>query len=200
MFSGIVQAIAKVVDVQRLTGHTQFDVDLKDLAKDLKIDDSVALNGTCLTVVKKQGNIASFTAVPQTLELTNLQRLRVDTEVNAELALCYGEVIGGHLVQGHIDTTIEILSIDIVGDAWQVTFSLPPSLQNYVVAKGYIALDGMSLTVHTLQPDSFSVALIPHTRAVTIAKHYRVGDLVNLEVDMLAKYVERNLRSRNEQH
>ena len=200
MFSGIVQKVAKVTKIESLVGHTQLSVDLQVLAKSLKIDDSVAINGTCLTVVNITESVATFTVVRQTLAITNLCDLRVNDEVNIELSLGYGNVIGGHLVQGHIDATVEILMIESIGDAWQVTFSLPENLKNYIIAKGYVALDGASLTVHTLQDDCFSVALIPHTQAMTIAKHYHIGSLVNLEVDMLAKYVERNLRSRNEQY
>lgn len=200
MFSGIIPMVAKVVEAEKLPGQTQFRIDLQGLANNLKIDDSVAINGTCLTVVALDGPVATFTAIPQTLEITNLQYLKTGDEVNVELSLRYGDVIGGHLVQGHIDTVVEITDVEIVGDAWQVTFSLPKDLRNYVIAKGYIGLDGMSLTVHTLNKDSFSVALIPHTREVTIAKYYQTGRFVNLEVDMLAKYAENNWRIRNEQH
>ena len=199
MFSGIVKKAAKLAAVEKLSGQTRFSIDLGELASGLKIDDSVAINGTCLTVVALQENIASFTAIPQTLAITNLQYLQTGDEVNIELSLRYGDVIGGHLVQGHVDTIVDILAIEVVGDAWQVTFSLPENLRNYVIEKGYIGLDGMSLTVHTLYQDRFSVALIPHTREVTIAKHYVVGRKVNLEVDMLAKYAENNWRNSHEQ-
>lgn len=198
MFSGIVKKAATLVAVEKLTGQTRFSIDLGELANGLKIDDSVAVNGTCLTVVALQGNVAIFTAIPQTLAITNLQYLQTGDEANIELSLCYGDVIGGHLVQGHVDTVVEILAIEVVGDAWQVTFSLPENLRNYVIEKGYIGLDGMSLTVHTLYQDRFSVALIPHTREVTIAKHYIVGSKINLEVDMLAKYAENNWRNTHE--
>ncbi len=199
MFSGIVKKAAKLVAVEQLAGQTRFSIDLGELIVGLKIDDSVAINGTCLTVVEIQENIAMFTAVPQTLAITNLQYLQTGDTVNVELSLRYGEVIGGHLVQGHVDTVIDIIAIEVVGDAWQVTFSLPEHLRNYVIEKGYIGIDGMSLTVHTLYKDRFSVALIPHTREVTIAKHYAVGSKVNLEVDMLAKYAENNWRNTHEQ-
>lgn len=200
MYSGIVPMTAKVVAVNNMPGQKQFKIDLQHLAHDVKINDSVAINGACLTVVALTGNIVTFTAVPQTLAITNLTHLQQGYQVNIELSLRYGDVVGGHLVQGHVDTTTKIVNIKDVGDAWQVTFALPETLCNYVIPKGYIAIDGMSLTVNALAADTFSVALIPHTRAVTIAKHYSVGTQVNIEVDMLAKYVENNWRNTNAQH
>ena len=200
MYSGIVPMTAKVVTVKNMPGQQQLQVDLQSLAKDLKVNDSVAINGVCLTVVTLTDNVATFTAVPQTLAITNLKCLQKDDEVNVELSLRYGDVVGGHLVQGHIDAITQIIDIDNVGDAWQLTLALPDTLRNYVVAKGYIAVDGMSLTVNMLTADSFSIALIPHTRAVTIAKYYKIGTTVNVEVDMLAKYIANNWRTTNAQY
>ncbi len=194
MFSGIVPMTAKIVAAKNMPGQRQLQVDLQNLAKGLKVNDSVAINGVCLTVVALTGNVATFTAVPQTLAITNLQHLQKDDEVNVELSLRYGDVVGGHLVQGHIDAPTQIIDINNVGDAWQVTLMLPPTLRNYVVAKGYIAVDGMSITVNLLTADTFSIVLIPHTRAVTIAKCYKIGTAVNMEVDMLAKYIVNNRR------
>lgn len=197
MYSGIVPMTAQVVAVKKMSGQKQLQVDLQYLANDLKVNDSVAINGTCLTVVGLTGSVATFTAVPQTLAITNLTHLQKDDEVNVELSLRYGDVVGGHLIQGHIDVTTQIVDINSVGDAWQVTLKLPRALCNYVVAKGYIAVDGMSLTVNALTDGTFSIALIPHTRAVTIAKQYKIGTPVNVEVDILAKYVENNWRNSN---
>ncbi len=198
MFSGIVKKKAKLVTVDTQVGQTRFRVDLTGLIKNVTVDDSVAINGTCLTVVNIEKNIATFTAVPQTLAITNLRYLKTNDHVNIELSLRYGDVIGGHLLQGHVDTLVQVIDTQPIGDALQVTFSLPQKLRNYVIEKGYIGIDGMSLTVHTLKTDCFSVALIPHTRMSTVAQDYVVGSYVNLEVDMMAKYAENNWRYYNE--
>jgi riboflavin synthase len=190
MFSGIVSQTVKVHALDDKPGKRDITLEMPEQIVRLKIGDSVAVNGTCLTVVTLTDNLVSFEAVPQTLQATNLGLLQVGDNVNAELAMCYGDPVGGHMVQGHVDTTLLINNIIVTGAAYEVSFNLPERYRAYVVDKGYVTLDGMSITVQNVQQDTFSVALIPHTRAATIAGDYKVGSAVNFEVDMMAKYIK----------
>lgn len=197
MFTGIVNRTAAIKNILDFPGKKCIKIALDDLSESLTLGDSVAVNGVCLTVVAIEKDIVSFEVVPQTLAVTNLGALKNAMLVNVELALNYGASMGGHMVQGHVDQTVPVLSIEDNGDAKAVRFALPEILKPYVIKKGFIAIDGMSITIQELEADSFSVALIPHTQAVTISKAYQVGCLVNIEVDMTAKYVQRYLEVAN---
>lgn len=192
MFTGIVSAVSKVVqaDGQRI------GIDHASIARHLKIGGSIAVNGCCLTVVKKKGRVFYMDVVPETLRRTNLGALQAGTEVNLELPLGASSTLDGHLVQGHVDATATVRSVKKVASGREVTIKLPPGLARFVAAKGSIAVDGVSLTVATVDkpPGTFGVALIPHTLAVTTAGGYRKGTVVNLEADIVARYVARNLR------
>jgi riboflavin synthase len=192
MFTGIVSAVAKVVgaDANRL------GIDHAWIARRLKIGGSVAVNGCCLTVVKKSGPIFFADVVPETLRRTNLGALRVGKEVNLELPLSATSLLDGHLVQGHIDTTGTVRTVDRAVTGREVTIELPAAISRFVAVKGSIAVDGVSLTVAAVDKPAgtFRVALIPHTLQVTIAGGYKRGSVVNLEADVVARYVARNLR------
>ena len=195
MFTGIVSAVAKVVDVRGSDGAVhRIGVEHSGTARHLKIGSSVAVNGCCLTVVKKQGPVFFADVVPETLRRTNLGGLKVGKEVNLELPLTAAATVDGHLVQGHVDSTAEVTAIKKTASGREVTISLPGSISRFVAEKGSIAVDGVSLTVSGVERSSFTVALIPHTLDATIAGHYRRGSIVNLEADVIARYVARNLR------
>ncbi|HLZ93795.1 MAG TPA: riboflavin synthase [Candidatus Dormibacteraeota bacterium] len=192
MFTGIVSAVSKVVDAER----GRLGLDHAGIARRLKRGGSVAVNGCCLTVVKKAGPVFYMDVVPETLRRTNLGRLEVGSEVNLELPVTASTTLDGHLVQGHIDTTATVKSVERASTGREVTIELPATISRFVATKGSIAVDGVSLTVAAVDspPGTFRVALIPHTLEVTIAGGYRAGSVVNLEADVVARYVARNLR------
>jgi riboflavin synthase len=192
MFTGIVSAVAKVVKAD--TGRIA--IDHAWVARQLKVGGSVAVNGCCLTVVKKSGPVFSADVVPETLRRTNLGALSPGDEVNLELPLSAASLLDGHLVQGHVDATAVVRRVDRAKSGREVTIELPASLSKFVATKGSIAVDGVSLTVAAVDkpPGTFKVALIPHTLEVTIAGDYKPGSVVNLEADILARYVTRNLQ------
>jgi riboflavin synthase len=157
---------------------------------------SIAVNGVCLTVVEHDGETFSVDVMAETLNRSSLGSLETGARVNLERAMAASARLDGHIVQGHVDGTAQILA-RVPGDRWEVVqLTLPPELSRYVVEKGSITVDGISLTVSAITDDTFSVSLIPTTLALTTLGHKDVGDLVNLEVDVIAKYVERLLNHR----
>ena len=191
MFTGIVSAVAKVVE----TKGGRLGIDHAGVARRLKVGASVSVNGTCLTVVRKRGPVFFADVVPETLRRTNLGLLGAGSEVNLELPLGAASTLDGHVVQGHVDATARVISVRTVKDGREITIELPVALSRFVAMKGSIAVDGVSLTVAGVDkpPGTFMVALIPHTLEVTIAGRYRAGSVVNLEADVIARYVARNL-------
>src|SRR5712691_11615729 len=192
MFTGIVSAVAKVVEAD----GKRIGIDHAGIARHLRLGGSVAVNGCCLTVVKKRGPVFLADVVPETLRRTNLGALRPGSEVNLELPLGAGSTLDGHLVQGHVDATATVKSVRRAASGREITIELPGTLSRFVAIKGSVAVDGVSLTVATVDkpPGTFGVALIPHTLEMTIAGRYKPGSVVNLEADIVARYVARNLR------
>lgn len=194
MFTGLVQSLGEVIETadeppgRRLT--------LRPLAPigAARVGDSIAINGCCLTVVRVDDDRWSFEAGPETLRRTNLGRLTSGCRVNLERSLAVGDLLGGHFVTGHIDGLGSVARRDDDGAWTTIWFNCPRELGRFLAPKGSVAIDGVSLTVVDVTDDAFSVALIPHTLAVTTLGQYAVGDEVNLETDLLAKYVAR-LRS-----
>ena len=191
MFTGIVSAVAKVVR----TDGGRLGIDHAWIARHLRTGGSVAVNGCCLTVVVKRGTVFFADVVPETISRTNLGALAPGVEVNLELPLGATSLLDGHLVQGHVDATAAVKSVERKTSGREVTIELPSSLSRFVALKGSIAVDGVSLTVAAVDkpPGTFKVALIPHTLEATIAGGYRPGSIVNLEVDVVARYVARSL-------
>ena len=192
MFTGIVSAIGTVVEA----GSGRLAIENAETAKRLSIGASVAVNGCCLTVVQKTGAKFSMDVVPETLRRTALGSVTPGARVNLELPLAVDGLLDGHLVQGHVDATGRVVRVAATAAGHEVTVELPADLRDFIVEKGSIAVDGVSLTVAAVddQAGSFTVALIPHTLAVTIAGEYKEGTVVNLEADIVARYVARNLR------
>jgi riboflavin synthase len=168
----------------------------RELAGRLGLGDSIAMAGVCLTVTETGEDRVAVELSPETLARTNLSSLRSGDEVNLEPALRLGDALGGHMVQGHVDGTAEVVDRRDLTEHRVLAFSIPPPLAPFLVEKGSITVDGVSLTVSALHPDRFEVALIPHTLEVTTLSQLRPGDRVNLEVDVLGKYVHRILAAR----
>jgi riboflavin synthase len=191
VFTGIVEAIGRIKRAERAPdGGTQLVIET-ELAKELKLGDSLALNGCCLTATGLDGSEIRFDLLAETLRRTNLGDLREGRLINLERPMLANGRFDGHVVQGHIDTSSRIEVIEPVGSDHRVEVALPESFSRYVVFKGSIAVDGISLTVAELHPDRFVVWIIPHTWQVTNLHERKPGDRVNLEFDLIAKYVER---------
>lgn len=188
MFTGIVEERGEVVDVEQLPNSARLTVSGPLVTADAKHGDSIAVSGVCLTVVDVVDGRFTVDVVNETLQRSSLAKVHAGDRVNLERAMAVGERLGGHIMQGHVDGTGVFLSRDSVG---LTRFALPQRLAKYVVEKGSIAVDGVSLTVVEAGDDHFSVALIPTTLSLTTLGDRESGDLVNLEVDVLAKYVER---------
>ena len=161
----------------------------------LKLGDSIAINGVCLTVVAKDDNSFAVDLVPETLRRTNLGYLGPGSGANLELPVAFGDRLGGHIVQGHVDGTAKVISTRPEGDSLLMGFRVRRTLMPYIVGKGFVALDGISLTVVKRRASSFTVSVIPYTLDSTILNDRHIGDPVNVEVDILAKYVESLLGS-----
>lgn len=197
MFSGIVEGMGEVVEVRPEPPGCRLIIRYPAIAADAKVGDSIAVNGCCLTVVEVSGETFSFQAGPETLSRTNLGRLRPGSLVNLERSLQVGDRLGGHFVTGHIDGTGELIERRDMGEWSDCWFRISPSLARQMAPKGSVAVDGVSLTVVESFPDRFSVALIPHTLAITTLGRIQAGDIVNIETDLLAKYVQRFLEARD---
>ena len=195
MFTGIVEELGKVNKLEREGPCAVLAVRAPDSVPGAKIGDSIAVNGCCLTMKAITGEGFEADLMAETLDRTSLGAVKKGDPVNLERPMRFNDRLGGHIVQGHVDGTGKILSRTPVGDSEVVEIGLPAPLVRYVVEKGSIAVDGVSLTVVHAGDDRFSISLIPHTLAVTTLGFKGVGDLVNLEVDLVAKYVERLLRS-----
>jgi riboflavin synthase len=190
MFTGIVEEIGIIKTIVAVLLGKRFFIEAKTVLSDLQIGDSIAVNGTCLTVTEFNSQGFWVEAVAETLRLTNLGYLNEGTKVNLERSMTLQKRLGGHLLQGHVDATGTITQITPEGQAWLIKVTFPATLRKYMIKKGYIGFDGMSLTLIEVEPTTFTITLIPHTQEVTIAQDYQVGQSINLEVDMLAKYIE----------
>ena len=192
MFTGLVEEVGTIRSVARVGEGARVTIAASTVLGDVEMGASIAVNGCCLTVVEWGDDWWAADAVPETMDRTNLGGLAPGDPVNLERPLAANGRYGGHVVQGHVDGRGEVQSIEELDDgSWRFTFTLPSELANYVVEKGSIAVDGISLTVAAVTPSTFSIAIIPHTFAVTAMGQRNVGDTVNLEADVLAKYVER---------
>ena len=185
MFTGIVEEIGTV----SLAGTGVLTIAAKRVLGGTAAGDSLAVNGVCLTVTRFDIGSFSVAVMPETRRRTNLGELRAGDRVNLERALAFGGRLGGHLVQGHIDDVGRVASVSPDGEALAVSFAAPPQVMDYIVPQGFIAVDGASLTVVAREADSFRVSLVGYTRDKTTLGGRRAGDLVNLEVDIIAKYV-----------
>lgn len=185
MFTGIVAEVGSIVSIQA----GKLTIAASQVIKEIKSGGSIAVNGVCLTVTAFDNRSFSVDIMPETLKRTNLGRLHAGDRVNLERPLGLGREIGGHMVQGHIDDTGKIASITREGEAVLMRFEAKPEVMRYIVPKGFIAVDGTSLTVTTRDANSFSVSIVGYTRQHTILADKKPGNTVNLEVDIIGKYV-----------
>jgi riboflavin synthase len=193
LFTGIVREVGVAASIAGASGGVRLEIEAPETAGAAALGDSVAIDGVCLTVVAVGGGRVLFDAVPETLARTSLGGLASGARVNVEPALRAGEPLGGHYVQGHVDGVGVVRSVAVEGEGRRVWFDAPPDLLRYAVEKGSIAIQGASLTVAELDDEGFAVALIPHTLEATTLGALQPGHVVNVEVDVLAKYVERLL-------
>lgn len=202
MFTGIVEAVGRIRSLEKSPGITTFTIEGPAWVGDMDIGASVAVNGACLTVIAREEGAFQVEAVAETLQRTNLGRLAPGDRVNLERAARLGDRLDGHLVTGHIDATGTLVSITDARsgkvnddrETYYLTVMAPAEVMQYVVPKGSIAVDGVSLTVVDCSDDTFRVAIIPHTWGVTTFKHRSPGDVLNLEADIIGKYIHRLLK------
>lgn len=197
MFTGLVESLGAVREVVPDGAGTLLRIEDGQIAKDAPLGASIAINGVCLTVVAADARTLSFQAGPETLKLTNLGELRPGMKVNLERALSVGDRLGGHIVQGHVDGVGTISRRERSGEWEYVWFACAPELTGQMIRKGSITVDGVSLTLVDVRSGEFSVALIPHTMAITTLGFKQPGDRVNLEIDLFAKYVFKYLDQMN---
>mgnify|MGYP005772461265 CR=1 FL=1 len=194
MFSGIVEGIARVVSIRDEQQNKHFTFQ-SDFADELRIDQSIAHNGVCLTVVEIAGDTYTVTAMHETLLKSNLGLLQVGDEVNVERSMKPDALLDGHIVQGHVDQTARCTAIEEAGGSWYFTFVYEPQGDNTTVEKGSVAVNGVSLTVVNSREGSFQVAIIPYTYEHTNFHAIRVGTIVNIEFDIVGKYIARLMKN-----
>lgn len=191
MFTGIVEEAGEVKAVKPRGKGWSLEVEAGGVAKDAKIGDSIAVNGCCLTVTEIQGSRLTFDLLDETRARTNLKGVQNGARVNLEGSLGADAKVGGHFVTGHIEATAKVTKWSRAGQDWELEAEVPTGMERYVVAKGCVALDGISLTVGKVEGRRFNVWIIPHTYEVTTLRDRKEGDELNLECDLLAKYVEK---------
>lgn len=197
MFTGIVREVGRVAAVEGDASGLDVTIEAPLTASRIEIGGSVSIDGVCLTAESVESNVMAFHAVSETLSRSSLGRLQPGDAVNLEPALCAGEPFGGHIVQGHVDGVGTVRSVSPEGDGLRILIDAPLDLLRYCVEKGSITVAGVSLTIASLDESGFGLALIPHTLSVTTLGSLEPGQEVNLEVDVLAKYVERLLGARD---
>jgi riboflavin synthase len=193
MFTGLIEEVGNVLEIRATEHGMQLQVAASHITKKIRTGDSVAVNGCCLTLSAHSGEQLTFDLLQETLACTNLKKLRRNSPVNLERSLSTDGRFGGHFVQGHVDCAARILAFEQSGGDHRLEVKLPPEFAHYVASKGSIAVNGISLTIAEVLPESFVVWIIPHTKRHTNLDRAQVGDLLNLEFDVLAKYVERML-------
>ncbi len=191
MFTGIVESLGTVTAIKTQSVGIQLSISHDDFFKKTKTGASIAINGVCLTVISVKGKQTVFEVGPETLKKSNLGFLRVGMNVNLEKPVSASSDFSGHFVQGHVDTTAEVLKMEKSGPWVDVWFSLPDLIKPFLVDKGSVCIEGVSLTIVQVKKDRFSVALIPHTLTMTTLALKKPGDMVNIETDMIAKYAMR---------
>jgi riboflavin synthase len=191
MFTGLIEEVGAVIAVRARDRGTQLQISAPETAKHVSAGESIAVNGCCLTLTSCRSDCLSFDLLEETIARTNLYGLRENSAVNLERALRADGRLGGHFVQGHVDCIAPVLAFDTKGTDFRLEIELPETFAHYVASKGSIAVNGISLTVAEVLPKSFAVWIVPYTKRHTNLERTNVGDFVNLEFDVLAKYVER---------
>src|SRR5437016_6807402 len=196
MFTGLIEEVGSVSSIREREHSKRLQIVAPRIARKIRTGESVAVNGCCLTLSAHRGDQLTFDLLGETLARTNLKMLKRDSSVNLERALRGDGRLGGHFVQGHVDCTSRVISFEQRRGDHRLAVELPTEFARYVACKGSIAIDGISLTIGELSPQSFAVWIIPHTKRHTNLHHAQAGEVVNLEFDILAKYVERMISAR----
>ncbi|MCK9409129.1 MAG: riboflavin synthase [Bacteroidetes bacterium] len=190
MFTGIVEEIGVIIALSKFGDGLEITISARKALSGLKIDNSICVNGVCLTVIKKTASSFTIQAVKETLSKTNLGQLQKGTAVNLERSVRLQDRLGGHLVQGHVDTTGSIKKITTLTSSWMFTVAFPKKYRRYLIPVGSVTVDGTSLTIAALTSAEFTIAIIPYTYNHTVFGRYKKGDMVNLEFDIIGKYLE----------
>ena len=194
MFTGIIEEVGKIRKLNRNNDIVGLEIDCKKIIHDLKTGESVSVSGICLTVTKIMENSFTVQIVPETINRTNAKYWVENTLVNLERSLQLSDRINGHIVQGHVDETFKVKEVNIIKDSWVLSFILNKKFQKFIIYKGSISINGVSLTISSVKKDFFSVSLIPETLKRTNLVNLKSNDLVNVEIDIFAKYIENFLR------
>ncbi len=189
MFTGIIEKIGKVSHVTEKNISQVISIRIDDFNSAL--GDSICINGVCLTVEDIDDNIYTFSISPETYNLSNFKNIKMNDDVNIEKSLTINKLLSGHIVQGHVDTCSEITELKKIDNSWYVKIKIDSTYMKYIIQKGSITIDGVSLTINEVYNDEFSVMVIPHTYSNTIFKNYKIGSILNTEIDILAKYIEK---------
>ena len=193
MFTGIVEELGKIKSFETLSSGAKLNVECKNILSDIKIGDSICVNGVCQTVTEFDSSSFSAMLSDETLRITNFSDIKKGDFVNLERALTLNSRLGGHIVSGHIDSIGRLISAEKLSDFYSLKFEIPQENSKYIAYKGSVTIDGISLTVASVNENRFTVAIIPHTFENTVLKFLKEGDSVNIETDILAKYVEKLL-------
>ncbi len=194
MFTGIITQVGKIVSKQKTPNGITLRVDCVTVDDTVKLGSSVAISGVCLTVTNIQNSILDFDVMPETIKKTSLKNISVNDQVNIEFSLKFGDEMGGHMVFGHVDDTTQITDVKQDGDAIIYTFLTPSELTYAIVPQGTVSIDGISLTIAQIKDNTFSVSIVQHTLDNTTIANKKINDYVNIEADMLAKYVSKAIR------
>ena len=189
MFTGIIEKIGKVSHVVEKNISQVIGIRIDDFHSAL--GDSICINGVCLTVEDIDDNVYSFSISPETYNLSNFKNIKKNDDVNIEKSLTINKLLSGHIVQGHVDTCSEITELKKIDNSWYVKIKIDSTYMKYIIQKGSITIDGVSLTINEVYTDEFSVMVIPRTYSNTIFKNYKIGSILNTEIDILAKYIEK---------
>lgn len=198
MFTGLIEEIGKIESVAKSTKSAKISIKAHKVLEDAKVGDSICTNGVCLTVTSFDRGRFTVDVMAETMRSSNLKNLSPGDEVNLERALSLGDRLGGHIVSGHIDGTGTIANYEEEDNAVWITVAASPKILKYIVQKGSIAIDGVSLTVAYVDEDIFKVSIIPHTKDMTTLLRKKIGDAVNLECDMMGKYIEKLIGAKNQ--
>lgn len=193
MFTGLIEETGKLLLIENIAGGKRLKISASKIFDDLKVDDSISVNGVCLTITRLNGNSFWCDAVGETLKKTTLSNIRQNDELNLERAIRLSDRLGGHLVQGHVDGVGIITKFTKLGENYSLEVEIPAELTKYVVDEGSIAVDGISLTVAKVAGTKIGISIIPHTWSKTNLRFRKIGDRVNIETDIFAKYVEKIL-------
>lgn len=199
MFTGIIEEIGRIKTIKGSNKAVKLEIYAKNVLQDVKIGDSIAVNGVCLTVTDYQKHFFSVDVMPETMAATTLNTLKAGSNVNLERAMALGDRFGGHIVSGHVDGVGTIVKKEKLENAVYYDIQAPKQLLRYMILKGSVAVDGTSLTIFGLTDNTFTISIIPHTYSETIIGEKETGDVVNIECDLIGKYLEKFVSFKNEQ-